>query len=217
MIDIESIHAKNRIVAWHGAQKWDGIPQLKEHKNGNYECGPGIYFTNHCETAQKYAKGSGSIMLMEIEKPRLLTIYDKLPVEEAVAFYESCYRLRNRAGVLKDLQRNVKEGKVAYDTMINCGVNNQSLAGAHGVELAKWLTDKGFDAVIGMKYASGEEWMVLFNPSLIKSSKKMPSSQIDWSNSDFSSFTSQIDKIDLESAVNLDPYLNQPQRAKLKI
>lgn len=208
MINIEEINKDGKIVAWHGAQKWDGLPEIKPHKKGAYEYGPGIYFTNHCSTAAKYSKGSGSIMLMEIVCPRLLTIKDKVPVEDAIKFYESCYRLKNKKSVLFDLQRNVLNGLISVDTLINCGVNNESLSGTHGQELASWLVEKGFDASIGRSQSNGEEWMVVFNPSIIKKSKKMPSSQIDWSNPDFPRFSSQIEKIELDKVVSLDPYIN---------
>lgn len=208
MIDIEEVNKNGRILAWHGAQKWDGLPEIKAHKKGKYEYGPGIYFTNHCSTAQKYAKGPGSIMLMEIESPRLLTIKDKVPLEDAVKFYESCFRLKNKKSVLNDLQRNVRDGLISVDTLINCGVNNEALAGSHGPALAEWLTERGFDASIGRSQANNEEWMIVFNPKIIKKFKKVPSSQIDWNNPDFPRFSSQIEKIELDKAVELDPLLN---------
>ena len=166
MIDIEEVNKNGRILAWHGAQKWDGLPEIKAHKKGTYEYGPGIYFTNHCSTAQKYAKGPGSIMLMEIECPRLLTIKDKVPLEDAIKFYESCFRLKNKKSVLNDLQRNVRDGLISVDTLINCGVNNEALAGSHGPALAEWLTERGFDASIGRSQANNEEWMIVFNPKI---------------------------------------------------
>jgi len=208
MIDIEEVNKNGRLLAWHGAQKWEGLPEIKPHKKGTYEYGPGIYFTNHCSTAQSYARGPGSIMLMEIECPKLLTIKDKVKLEEAVAFYESCFRLKNRKSVLNDLQRNVRDGLISVDTVINCGVNNEALAGSHGPALSQWLTDKGFDATIGRSQASNEEWMVVFNPRIIKKHKKVRSSEIDWANSDFPRFSSQIEKIELDRAVDLDPLLN---------
>lgn len=217
MIDIEEVNKNGRILAWHGAQKWDGLPEIKAHKKGTYEYGPGIYFTNHCTTAQKYARGSGSIMLMEIECPKLLTIKDKVLLEEAVEFYESCFRLRNKKSVLNDLKRNVRDGLISVDTLINCGVNNESLAGNHGPALAEWLTEKGFDATIGRSQANNEEWMIVFNPKVIKRYKKIASSEIDWKNPDFPRFSSQIEKIELDRAVDLDPLLNSKNNTTFKM
>lgn len=208
MINIEEVNKNGRLLAWHGAQKWEGLPEIKPHKKGTYEYGPGIYFTNHCSTAQSYARGPGSIMLMEIECPRLLTIKDKVLLEDATSFYDSCFRLKNRKSILNDLKRNVRDGFISVDTVINCGVNNEALAGSHGPDLAQWLADKGFDATIGRSQANNEEWMVVFNPKIIKKYKKMRSAEIDWNNSDFPRFSSQIEKIELDKAIDLDPILN---------
>ena len=42
---------------YHGGRKWSFVPsELIAPKQGRYEGGIGIYFTNYYETARKYAK-----------------------------------------------------------------------------------------------------------------------------------------------------------------
>ena len=51
MIDIEEVNKNGRILAWHGAQKWDGLPEIKAHNGTLLAISPEL--PNHSLTTQE--------------------------------------------------------------------------------------------------------------------------------------------------------------------
>ena len=137
------------------------------------EHGPGIYFTTSLETARKYARGGGAVKRASIS-PNLRWIGDaKISLADAVGFVKSQPRMKNRAAVIADLERNaarMKTDRIAADVLVNLGVNHDALVGDVAPAMARFLVDHGVDASLARMSGNAgadEDWLVIFNPRVI--------------------------------------------------
>lgn len=163
------------LVLWHGSQRWEGPPEIREARTGNVEHGPGIYLTTSASRARLYAMGGGSVVRMEID-PELGWLEDaRLPVAEMLEFVQSRPRLRKRAQIEADLRRAQKRmgrDDIPAATLLNLMVNHEMLTGSHGPALAAFYVARGIDASHVTRF--DEDWVVLFNPAKVRSWRKVP-------------------------------------------
>ncbi len=165
---------------WHGSRRWDGSPEIRTPRSGRYEGGPGIYFTNNYETAYKYAKGGGATMLAEIDRNLRLADDVIIPLDVALDFVKTTPRMRHKKEIVADLQNNVarrnSQGIIA-SVLINLTVNYESGSGEAGLALARFLRDQGVDASLDHR-GGGEDWLVVINPKIIRSIKRIPAKDV---------------------------------------
>jgi hypothetical protein len=162
------------ILVYHGG-RWEGTPEVQRGRAKRTEHGPGIYFTTALETARKYAKGGGTVKRATIA-PNLRWIGDaKIPLAEAVGFVRSQPRMKNKAAVIADLERNaarLRSDTIDADVLVNLGVNHDALVGDASPAMARFLVDHGVDASLARMSGNAgadEDWLVIFNPRVILS------------------------------------------------
>lgn len=168
---MKHIHEEGKIIAWHGSQKWNGNAEIRPSKIERQEHGPGIYVTNNIDTAKKYSRGAGKILIFEMEVPRLLTLRDTVNITEAEYFIKNLYRAKNKSKTISDLNNSLRnEDQISIVSVMNISGLNGTTSGTNTANLTEWIVDKGFDANIVNGYNGNEQWMVIFNPSIIKKS-----------------------------------------------
>lgn len=192
-------HDEGKIIAWHGSQKWDGKAEIKASASDRQEHGPGIYFTNNLDTAKKYSRGAGKVMVFEIENPRLLKLNDTVPFPEVEIFIKNLYRAKNKSKTLRELEEQVKDnGQVSIVSVMNISCMNGTTIGKNSVEMAEWIVEKGFDARIQTASNTDEEWLILFNPLLVKKTYKHVKEN---DNFQMAKFSNQIQAIEYQSDI----------------
>lgn len=162
------------IELWHGGKRWEGSPEIRPAKQGNYECGPGLYLTTSYERAQKYAKGGKVTTRVTLADEVRWLEKAKLPLRELLEYARTAPRVPKRDKLLADLVRCPGEPKALdveslsdVSRLVNLLVNSEALAGKLGVHLAAWLTSKGIDASL-YSPTNGEQWVIVFNPAIIR-------------------------------------------------
>ena len=123
------------LIFWHGARAWGGAPAVRGARKGRAEHGPGIYLTTSRETAQRYSKGGGVVMRVEVAPSLRWLELATLPLDESLAFVAAVPRLGSRrARLLADLHRlaarDVARGGVAASALVNLMVNAGASDGA---------------------------------------------------------------------------------------
>lgn len=190
----QAISARDAVlVLWHGAKRWDGPACVRPPREGHYECGPGIYLTTHYSTACKYSRGGGALMRMELDPGLHWLEKSKLDLAMVNDFVKDLPRLRKRREILADLASNaqrMQSHQVDAAVLVNLGVNHRAFAGQIGCEVAKFLAAQGIHASLNAKSGT-EEWVVVFDPRVILSVKKVPASSID-SDFDFPGIADQL-------------------------
>ena len=169
------------IQCWHGSQRWSGQPSVQPVSKGRYESGPGLYLTTRRQTAAKYARGAGSLVVVEID-PNVCFLEDafltRAQMQEALDLLP---RLRRRSKIEEDLNDSARrhpDGQLPAIYLVNLCVNHEALTGDNGPRLARWLSEQGIDASLDAK-SGKEDWMVIFNPDIIVGSRKLTAAQAD--------------------------------------
>jgi hypothetical protein len=168
------------ITLYHGAHRWEMPPRILpvKAKRGatNAEHGPGIYLTNSVETARSFAKGGGSLMRVELERPRAWLEDTRLAVQDVERFLRETPRMPKRAEVLADVRNHAARmasrmggAHVHADVLVNLMTNHGATLGALGPALAAFLVSHQIDAsLLRPPWPKDEEdWVVVFNPDLI--------------------------------------------------
>lgn len=166
---------------WHGSQRWDGHPQVGPSKKGRYEAGPGIYLTTHRNRAAGYAKGAGSLVYVEASIELRLLEDARLTRQQMAEALAALPRLRNRKKIEADLDECAErhpDGRLFASYLVNLIVNHEALTGGAGPALARWLTEHGIDAS-RQSQSGNEDWLVVFNPDVLKTFKKLTAAQAD--------------------------------------
>lgn len=171
------------LVFYHGAQKWEGSPEIVSHRKGHAEHGPGIYLTTSWQTAKKYAKGGGSVYRMELAPTTRWLQHTKIQTDKAVDFINSLSRIRNKKDILASVLRLSRNDEIQAEYLVNAFVNADAASGQHGPALAEFLTRQGADASLVKQ--SGEDWVVVFNPRKIVSTRKLTPKDVDTSGFEF--------------------------------
>ena len=184
------------VLGWHGSHRWSWPPKIQAPKRDRYEHGCGIYLTNRWERAARYAKGGGSVLRMTLA---LEPIEEKpIPAAEALEFVRSCPGLRHR-DLIRDYINETNRERFFPTYLSNLCVNHEALTARAGPALAEWLTDRGVRYEISRVMAMGageEEWLVVFDPSIIQSAVPVRASELDrlaeYGDRDFPLFSTQL-------------------------
>lgn len=184
------------ILGWHGGQRWHDAPEIRAPRAGRYEHGCGIYLTNVWGRASEYAKGGKSVMrvTMEAERPAPRPV----PHDEVLEFIKTCPGLRNHTRIA-DYVREHRRERFHPEYLNNLCINEQSLTAVSAPLVARWLTEHGMPlgiSRIGTKNGVTEEWMVVFDPSIIVRAEVVPAAVLDrlpnYSDREFPTFSEQF-------------------------
>lgn len=188
-----------RIMGWHGGHRWDGSPEIRAPRQGRYEHGCGIYLTNIWQRAYGYAKGGGSVfrMTLEVEKPEPQAVSH----DEVLAFIRDCPGLRRRKQIADYIQEHPRE-VFRPEYLSNLCVNEKALTATSAPILARWLTEKGLPLTTtsqGTTNGTREEWMVVFDPAIIKRAEVVRAAELDrlpsYGDRDFPTFSEQFEAV----------------------
>lgn len=174
---------------WHGGKRWEGSPEVRAPKQGSYECGPGLYFTTSYMTARRYVGFGGVTTRVTLAESIGWLQRKKLPVHELVEYLGTAPRLKNRKVLIEDFVSRQERRNLGMDELcdverlVNTLVNAKVLAGKPGVHLAAWLTSKGIDASLN-NAKTGEQWVIVFNPAVIRKPRVVSSSVVDLADHD---------------------------------
>lgn len=163
------------IVAYTGSQVWVGRPEIRPSRKGRAEHGPGLYFTTSQQTARKYGKGARTVLRVEIDTPSVWLEDALVPIELLVRWADKQRGLRRKSEIIDDLWaragRGLDEGLGRASSLVNLMVNNEATGGSHGPALAEFLSGLG----IGASHVkmSDEDWIVVFDPALIRSWRRV--------------------------------------------
>jgi septum formation protein len=175
------------LVLYHGAQRWEGAPEIVAHRKGHAEHGPGIYLTTSYETAARYAKGGGSVYRMEL-RPGVRWLQDaSLDKGPVVTWLKGLPRLRGKEKLIAGVERVASRVGDTFpaEILVNQFVNEGASSGQHGPALAAFLVTNGVDASLtsppmfgGTGGAHGEDWVVVFNPDILRSVTKVTAREV---------------------------------------
>jgi hypothetical protein len=174
------------IELWHGGSRWTGDPEIRGPRKGCYEAGPGLYFTTSYLRASSYAKGGNVVTRVGLSDDITWLEDHMLPAGELLEYVKGASRLPRRQNIAQYLEENLHRQHwedAAWDkplytsVLVNLCVNEESLGGSAGVELARWLSDKGIDASLHKQSAS-EHWVVVFNPKVIEQYKVVKAADV---------------------------------------
>lgn len=189
------------LLTWHGGHKWEGAPEIRASKKGQYECGPGIYSTTNLNTASRYSKGGGRIIQFTID-PEITWLEDvKVPFDDAMTFVKKSNHIGKRRILQDDLQRSYElrdhirfEGMLPLSILVNLAVNNNCLSGKASPELAEFLTASGAQASLH-RSSGDEDWVIVFDPKAITNYDIKSSKDIDWTEDKLPSIATQLEAL----------------------
>lgn len=174
------------LLTWHGSHRWEGSPEVRPSKKGQYECGPGIYSTTNLNTATKYSKGGGRIIQFTIDPDVTWLENVKVPFDDAISFVKGSAHIGKRRILQDDLLRSYElrdhirlEGMLPLTYLVNLAVNNNCLAGKASPELAEFLVSSGAQASLH-RSSGNEDWVIVFDPKVITDFQIKSSKEIDW-------------------------------------
>lgn len=178
------VMASKPLVYYHGAQRWEGPPELRPSRSAKVAVhGPGLYLTSNRRTAEKYAKGGGIVLRMELSPDLRLVSDVDIELSEMVAFVKGVERMRHKEHILADLHDYAKRRSrtsIPANVLGNL-MNHYGVAyGKPGDALVRFYLAHGIDGdVVDYVFFSGmerdEKWLVLFNmDKILKYERSMP-------------------------------------------
>lgn len=173
----------NKIVMWHGGRDLEhGFREFKEARKKRWEYGPGLYLTDHYETASKYAKGGGKTYLVEFEVKNFIG-NKNLNVDDAFNFIKSYVVKSKVRDILDDIDNNMKRfgsvDSVGAEIFLNLMINYDAVIGKNTKKLNEFLVNNGVDFLYSHGFAGrGETIVCLFNNKNIKKIKVVSASDI---------------------------------------
>lgn len=158
------------LVLYHGAQRWEGPPRLQPAGKNKSENGSGLYLTTNPDTARRYAKGGGSVLIFELDPDLRWADQVRIPHQEVLLFLRALPRLKHRDRIEADLAKYEPVGVPAF-VLENLMLFHGALVGDKGPALAEFFVSQGIDA--GHARQSAEDWVVLYNLDKIRSYRKV--------------------------------------------
>ena len=164
------IEADNIITMWHGGRNLESdYLEVKAHKKGRWEHGPGLYLTSHFDRAVQYAKGGGKLYRVSFRPGRLLDEV-VVPIDDMIDFVTRNVPARYRRDIIADLRNNMArrggEGVIA-EVLVNLCLNYEALPNSRTDRLRQFLIDHGVD-MMKTRYGGRDETVVaIINPRII--------------------------------------------------
>lgn len=188
-----------RLKLWHGSHRWSGRPEIRAPKKGKAEYGPGLYLTTNYRTAEKYAKGSGKVLMMELYSDITWLESEKRDLKVLIDFVKDCYGLRKKKQIvdeLTQLSEKLKEGEVMMPVsyLVNTLVNNEVSHGQSGLLLNEWLVDQKIDASLA-NCRHSDDWVTVFNMKIIDNIYTKTQDLSEFQYQDFPSIKEQLGQL----------------------
>lgn len=180
----------NTIKMWHGGRDLEySYREFKESRKKRWEYGPGLYLTDHYETARKYAKGGGKTYLVELEVSGF--IGNKiLDIDESFRFINS-YVVKSRARqIMEDIDYHMKRvgsvSDVDANVFLNLMINYDAVVGKNTRKLNEFLVSHGIDISYSDRFGGRDETIIcVFNNKNIKKIKVISASDVDLNDYNF--------------------------------
>lgn len=170
------------LVLWHGGHRWEGPPEVRPSRKGRVLEGPGLYLSTSAATARHFAKGGGSIIRLEIERP-IRWLYGKptptVSADEMAEWVRNRERLRSKKEIVADIERyaaRIESVDVPLFVLVNLMSHYNAIVGAQGPALANFLVEHGVDASLE-KPGGDEDWVVLYNTDKVLRWRKVPAGE----------------------------------------
>jgi len=174
-----SENQENLIKLYHGGSLWQSEgPTIFPSKKGRYEHGVGIYLTTKYETARKYAKGNKVVLAVYVD-PNFVKIEQvKLPASDIISFIKSVPKMKNKKEIINAIMNYESRTNepVPLNVLNNLVVNFEAGSGNAGILINKFFVLNGVDAEVAN--FSGEDWLIVFDTSIIKKWEKVSPSTL---------------------------------------
>jgi hypothetical protein len=167
------------MILYHGGQSWSGPAEIREHRKGHAEHGPGVYLTTSWQTAKKYSKGGGSVYRVEVDPPKFWSDKASIPVDSISEFATEALGKGKKSKTFMEAVNKVaaRTGEsIPAWALIAISVNNDLSVGKPGVLLAKFLSELGIGA--SRVSMGSEDYVVVHDPSLIRSVSRLRAEEV---------------------------------------
>lgn len=166
------------MILFHGGQRWEGSAEVRPHRKGHAEHGPGIYLTTSWQTANKYAKGGGSVYRVDVSPPTIWADKAKISAVDAVEFGLLTLGKGKKFKLFSEAVARValRTGdEIPAEALIAISVNNDLSHGKPGIALARFLSERGIGA--SRVSMGNEDYVVVHDPKLIRSIERVKPSE----------------------------------------
>ena len=171
----ETLHesaGETTMVLWHGGRNLQSdYQEIRSHKKGRWEHGPGIYLTDHRDTAAKYAKGGGNVFRVTITFDPSKEMDDVIiDIDDAIEFVKRNVAVRLRGKIIQDLHNSFdRTGALRAAVVTNLCLNWDALAPSKTEALRRFLIDSGVEYAKVIRYGGRDETLyVVINPKIIR-------------------------------------------------
>lgn len=160
------------LTLWHGGRNLQSdYLEVRAHKKGRWEHGPGLYLTTHRDTAVKYAKGGGRVyeVIIAIDPSKELNEVE-ISMDSATEFVERHVMQKFRSKIINDLESSHdRRGRLTASTLVNLCLNYEAIPNTKTDKLRRFLIDNGVDYTEVSRYGGRDETVyVVINPSIIQ-------------------------------------------------
>lgn len=197
----------NNLQFWHGAHRWDKFHDQKNLPKGKCEYGPGLYLTTNYNTAAKYAKGNGKVILIELTPEINWLQHEKRPFSLLREMVNDCYHLKGKQKILNELEQlHARLGNpemLDAEYLVNLFVNNDVSHGNGGRYLQDWLLTQNIDASLANSRYN-DDWVVIFNEAIIKAVNDDKNIAKSFYYQDFKSVKEQIQELQTDLATDIE-------------
>jgi hypothetical protein len=169
------------MTLWHGGRDLESSHrEVRSHKGGRWEHGPGLYLTSRYETAAKYAKGGGKLYRVTIGEGRDISQVE-VPLQDAEEFVNRYCVGSKRRAMIDDLRENAQRvGVLRAEVLVNLCLNHEAIPNTKTGALRQFLIDHGVDygMVRGFGGRNDETVVVVINPRIITKVEAVPQSKV---------------------------------------
>jgi hypothetical protein len=170
------------LTLWHGGRDLESsYDEVRPHKGGHLEHGPGLYLTTHYETAAKYAKGGGKLYKVTVgDGTNISNVV--IPLDDMLGFVRRYVIGSKRRAMEEDLRANMNRAKtdgVRAEVLINLCLNHEAIQNTKTGILRQFLIDHGVDYAKVSRYGGRDEnLLVVINPKIIRKVEIIPASNV---------------------------------------
>ena len=163
-----------KLTLWHGGRNLESTyNEIKPSATGRWEHGPGLYLTNHLDTAIKYAKGGGKTYKVTIDfNPEKSIGRVSIELDTAIKFVKNTAKKSTVAEIVEQLNENSERsgtpGKINIETVLNLLLNYNALTPAKTVLLAEFLIENGVQYGVTRYGGRDEVVVIVYDRSIIK-------------------------------------------------
>ena len=165
-------HLNEDLTLWHGGRDLESsYHEVRSHKGGRWEHGPGLYLTTSYSTAARYAKGGGKLYKVTVGDGTDIADVT-ISVEDATAFVNRYVKASKRKEMLADLRNNMsrrQSDRINAEALVNLCLNCDAIQNTKTGDLRQFLIGQGADYAKVRNYGgSNENVLVVINPKIIK-------------------------------------------------